>query len=160
MVIGCEESRRFAGITSTNKDSIRVPIDNSGMPLSLLGITVLVVEDEFLIALDTSQTMTDAGADKVLTARSCSEAVSLLDTGRCDVAILDVHLHSETSFELADLLADRSIPFVFATGYYDKAIIPERHGAAQVIQKPFRDGELVRTIEAIVCGPLISDIVG
>jgi hypothetical protein len=57
------------------------------------------------------------------------------------VAMLDVNLNGQLSYPIADALAARNVPFVFATGY-DKVDLPEGYQAYPVLQKPFHGSEL------------------
>ncbi|TIQ25766.1 MAG: response regulator, partial [Mesorhizobium sp.] len=87
---------------------------NKSAPLS--GLRILVVEDTFLVALDLSDELTDAGCDVVGPAPSVQEALEQIDGVELDGAVLDVNLHGERSFPLAEHLAARDVPFVFLTG--------------------------------------------
>lgn len=58
-----------------------------------------------------------------------------------DAAILDVNLNGELSYPLADILADRAVPFAFATGYGDSGH-PERHRDLTTLTKPCVDAEM------------------
>jgi CheY-like chemotaxis protein len=75
-------------------------------------------------------------------------ALSLAGEATFDVAMLDVNLAGETSFAVADLLAGRGIPFLFATGY-GLAGIEERYRDRPVLQKPFRAADLGAALEAL-----------
>jgi CheY-like chemotaxis protein len=90
-------------------------------PLS--GKSILVVEDEPLIAFDVMDTLTDAGANAVFV-RDCSAAIHKIDTGKIDAAILDIHLASdETCEEVCVRLGVEGIPFIFFTAYSDVPIL-------------------------------------
>ena len=62
---------------------------------------VLVVEDEFLVALDIAQQITEAGFEVVGPANSVAKAIALIDELGCDVAVLDVNLGHETAEPIA-----------------------------------------------------------
>jgi hypothetical protein len=62
------------------------------------------------------------------------------------VAILDVNLNGRPSFPLADLLADRGITFVFASGYSHLDGLPERWRSVPLVNKPYSRAELVAAI--------------
>jgi CheY-like chemotaxis protein len=64
------------------------------------------------------------------------------------MAILDVHLNGRDVFPLADRLAERRLPFVFATGYGARGI-PERHAGRPVLQKPFLPADLGRALAGL-----------
>lgn len=85
---------------------------------SLRGRHVLIVEDEYLLADDLSDALSDVGAKVVGPAGSIEQATALiLSREPIDVAILDVNLRGEMVFPVADALRQRGIPFAFATGY-------------------------------------------
>lgn len=111
----------------------------------LVGRRVLIVEDEFFIADDLATAVSKAGAMVVGPVSSQAEALRLLTSNSPDLAILDINLRGETSFAIADELATRHLPFVFATGY-DAWSIPERHANRAVWQKPFDIDALVAAL--------------
>jgi CheY-like chemotaxis protein len=73
------------------------------------------------------------------------EALERAKSVAFDVALLDVNLHGQESFPVADVLMERGIPFVFTTGF-GKTILPERFGRAPVMEKPFRLKDIHRAI--------------
>jgi|SRR5688500_1062907 CheY-like chemotaxis protein len=83
----------------------------------LAGASVLILEDEFLIALDAEQILKDLGVRQVAVAATLSEAIDRTRDGRFDVALLDVNVNGEMSFGLAQELRERGVPVVFTTGY-------------------------------------------
>jgi DNA-binding response OmpR family regulator len=80
-----------------------------------VSIRVLVVEDEFMIGLDVSQQLASAGYEVVGLATSVPKALRL--EPRCDVAVLDVNIGSETCDPVARKLRESGKPFVVLTGY-------------------------------------------
>ncbi len=113
------------------------------MPLS--GLTVLIIEDEFLIAADVQRIVEDAGATHVLLASSTATARGFLGADRpIDIAILDLKLGSEDGFPLADDLRKRRIPFVVATGLDKGADLRD----VVVVQKPYDDRQVLEALLA------------
>lgn len=90
---------------------------NVGLPLA--GHTVLVVEDEFFVGLEIAQTLEAAGAEIVGPARSLGEALEYAADDTIDMAVLDVDLDGEYSFDLARSLIERGVRVVFATAHAD-----------------------------------------
>jgi len=78
---------------------------------------ILVVEDNALVAFELSQTLARAGFDIVGPAASVDRALTLIKERGCDAAVLDIHLHGETSEAVAHVLAALAIPFMTMTGY-------------------------------------------
>jgi len=85
----------------------------------LLNRHILLVEDEYLIAWALQNELQCSGAHVIGPAASVEDALALLTNERVDGAILDVSLGREKVFSVAEALAARGIPFVFATGYSD-----------------------------------------
>jgi CheY-like chemotaxis protein len=103
--------------------------------MSLDGKRILLVEDEFLIVQDLARAFTEAGA-AVMTASGIAGALELIVANqKLDGAVLDINLQGEMAWPVADALAQRGVPFVFATGY-EADIIPERFAASRRWAKP------------------------
>src|SRR6516165_7200455 len=96
---------------------------------------VLIVEDEFFIALDIGQQLADEGFEVVGPAPSVSKALGLVAEPGCDVAILDVNLGGETSEAVAHKLQESHKPFVVLSGYSTEDKLPW-FGSAPVLPKP------------------------
>lgn len=108
----------------------------------LRGANVLLVEDESMISMLAEDVLESAGCAVVLAMRQ-AEALELAGEGAFDLAILDVNLGGgETSYPVADLLAARSIPFLFATGYSRDGLEPRFRDAVR-LQKPYSPQALV-----------------
>lgn len=112
-------------------------------PIALSG-TVLVVEDNMIIALEAEEVLTAMGADTVDMAASVREALRLIDASPPDRALLDVNLGSETSVAVAHRLAQLGIPFAFATGYGESFKVPPELGDVPVVKKPYGADSLRR----------------
>ncbi|KUO60561.1 MAG: hypothetical protein APF80_02570 [Alphaproteobacteria bacterium BRH_c36] len=110
---------------------------------------VLLVEDSILIALDAEVLVTELGAERVSIAASVLEGLRSITNSPPTLAILDVKLEGETSFPIADKLQEMQIPYVFATGYSDKATFPDRHKLAPCMTKPYNQQALRRVIEEL-----------
>jgi two-component sensor histidine kinase/ligand-binding sensor protein len=113
---------------------------------SVQGLSVLIVEDEALIALEAEAELLRAGTGAMTRAHSIEEAERCISSAPFDVAILDVNLNGRPSFPLADLLADRGISFVFASGYSHLHGLPERWRSVPLVNKPYSRAELVAAI--------------
>jgi DNA-binding response OmpR family regulator len=94
--------------------------------------------------------LTELGHEVVGIAGRLGPALELARDGGFDAAMLDVNLAGDRSFPVADLLIERGIPFLFATGYGLEGI-EEKYRDRPVLQKPFRAEELVAAVEALVC---------
>jgi CheY-like chemotaxis protein len=95
----------------------------------LAGRKVLLVEDDFFVADEIVRTLAEGGADVVGPAVSVQGALELIDqSAPLDGAVLDVNLNGEKVYPVADALAERGVPFVFATSC-SKEMIPRRYAA-------------------------------
>ena len=108
------------------------------------GLKILVVEDEPLIAMTLEDLLTDAGCTVVGPASSLKQGMRLVEQEAVDGAILDVNLGGEMVFPLADALVERSIPFVYVTGY-GKLLRACNHGRP-VLQKPYNNQQLLKIV--------------
>ena len=117
-------------------------------PESLTGLKILLVEDEAMIAMLVEDMLTDSGATVVGPAGGVRAALDAISTQQIDGALLDVNLGGEQSFEVADALASRNIPFVFVTGY-GGAGVRERYPDAPTLQKPFVTSDLERALSGL-----------
>ena len=102
----------------------------------LSGRTILLVEDEALIAMDLEMTLEDAGAEVVGPVTSLEDAVAQAGTGAFDAAILDIDLRGEDVFPAAEALQGRGVPFVFHSGHGARAELLARFPDAGLIEKP------------------------
>ena len=103
---------------------------------SLAGMSVLLVEDQSLIALDTEDILRRLGAKDVRLSPDAPHAVSTLQSFRPDTAILDFNLGDTTSEAVADQLVAMGVPFAFATGDGDSVMIPRHLRSVPVVRKP------------------------
>lgn len=116
-----------------------------------LGLRVLLVEDEPLIAIDGADMLRAMGVDDVVCVRSVTEGMSALDAGAFHAALLDLRLGQESSVPLAQRLAAMNIPFGFLTGFQDNAI-PQEFRGRPVVVKPFTAAQLEALLSSLV-GP-------
>jgi two-component sensor histidine kinase len=104
-------------------------------PASLKGSRVLIVEDAVLLALELETGLSDAGATVIGPAYELEEALALLDQP-IDAAVLDANLNGHSVTPVAEVLSQRGVPFVFATGYGETGGAPGGFDAP-VIRKPY-----------------------
>jgi CheY-like chemotaxis protein len=83
------------------------------------GRTILVVEDDFIVAFDIQSLLEEHGARVLGPASSVEEARAILARETPNLAVLDVNLNGDFVFPIADELRERQVPFVFATAYAD-----------------------------------------
>jgi PAS domain S-box-containing protein len=107
----------------------------AGRASSLKGARVLIVEDAVLLALELETGLSEAGAEVIGPAYELEEAMALLDRP-IDAAVLDANLNGQSVTPVAEALARRKVPFVFATGYGEAGGAPGGFDAP-VIRKPY-----------------------
>lgn len=97
---------------------------------------VLLVEDDYSVVKQLKRRFTQGGAIILGPASNVPEALALAQAAqRIDGAVLDINLQGELVFPVADVLADRGVRFVFATGH-NSTEIPARHKNIRLCSKP------------------------
>jgi DNA-binding response OmpR family regulator len=112
----------------------------------LTGLRVLLIEDEYLIAMDVEQLCRDFGAADVIVMHSLDELNGAPPA--FDVAILDIMLAGVSTLDFARRLYDKGVPFIFASGCGDPeetaAIFPD----VAMVTKPYAGEDLIRAVAA------------
>ncbi|MFD1704278.1 HWE histidine kinase domain-containing protein [Methylopila henanensis] len=116
----------------------------------LADMRLLLVEDQMLIAMDVEAMLAASGMTNVSTSGSAAEALRHLMQYAPDAAVLDVNLGDGTSIAVAEELVRRDIPFVFATGYGDRSMIPEAFSGVPIVRKPYDVQALIRGLEQAI----------
>lgn len=121
-------------------------------PSSLRDRTVLVLEDEPLIAMMTSGLIKELSGTVLGPFANTRAAEGALGAD-IDLAILDVNIAGDFAYPLADRLVERGVPVIFVTGYHIGAIEP-RFAGRPVLTKPVdRDELAVALIQGIADRP-------
>jgi DNA-binding response OmpR family regulator len=115
------------------------------------GLRLLILEDEFLIAMDVEQLCRDHGAQEVVIARSLAEIDQDSLASQFDAAIVDLMLDGVSTLDFARLLRDRGLPFVFASGYSDVEELKSSFPGVQLVGKPYAGNDLIEAVAA-ACG--------
>ena len=106
---------------------------------------ILVVEDEFLIALDIAAVLEQAGLAVIGPASTVGDALEAIAQQEVHGALLDAHLAGEPVGRVADALKARAIPFAFVSGY-GREQLPAAYQDAQLVKKPFTGRDLLAAI--------------
>lgn len=110
----------------------------------LIDVRVLVVEDEYLIAIELASALEDEGVEVIGPASTLAQGQELCRAGkRIDGAILDINLRGENVYPLADALRDEAVPFLFSTGCSTHEI-PDRFIDVPLCAKPMGSSEILR----------------
>ena len=118
------------------------------MGTSLAGCSVLIAEDEFLVAFHWETVLEEHGAS-VKTAASVEDAMPAAQDG-IDCAVLDVSLLDGDVFPIADILQARGIPFVFHSGHANLDDLVGRYPGAEALTKPATEAVMVRALERVL----------
>ena len=115
------------------------------------GKRILVVEDELMIRMLLEDMLGELGYVVAAEAAHLDEALDAANNAAFDVAILDVNLNGEPILPVADALAARGTPFVFATGYGERGL-PEAYRDRPTLKKPFQIEGLERMLQSALKG--------
>lgn len=108
-----------------------------------------------MVAMLMEDLLEELGHQVTGSAAHLSEGLTLARTGEFDFAVLDINLGGASSGEIAEVLAQRGIPFMFASGYGRTGLPPERLEAV-VIQKPFDVPTLSAALDQLLGGELAA----
>lgn len=108
--------------------------------------SVLVVEDEALIAMDLQALLEDAGYRVLGPANSSAAALALIDADEPDVALLDVNLGRSDAFGVASILTERKTQVIFLTGHTAHKL-PPAHRHLPLVSKPYLPQVLLQAVE-------------
>ena len=121
------------------------------MPSLLDGLRILVLEDEFLIAMDVEQLCRDYGAGDVVIARDLAEIEPQDVVAQFDAAIVDLMLGGASTLDFASRLRQKGVPFIFASGHSDADEIKAAFPGIRLVAKPYSGDDLIEAVAA-ACG--------
>lgn len=141
----CNEVRLFGIVFRSSGHDEGEFMDAANPPL--LGRSIMVVEDEYLIALNIEAAAAELGAKVWGPFSRVDEALATVQTKGAlpDAAILDINVNGQRVFPLADYLQERNVPLVFATGY-DDWTIPDNLASVPRFEKPAHPVRLLRAL--------------
>ncbi len=113
-----------------------------------MGRSILVVEDEPLIALDVQECLQDEGA-QVFCAQTLANAVLLADRPGLSAAVLDYELAGKVGHSVCDRLMKQSVPFLFYSGW-DANELHDRWGNVRILSKPVLPQEIVSALRELL----------
>jgi len=123
---------------------------------ALAGKRILLVEDEFFVAMALEELLRSLGCHVVGPSGELDEAVGLAGAEALDAAVLDVDLRGRAVFPVAEVLAERGIGFVLATGHEADAL-PESFRDVPRLRKPFQAREIQSALVAAVAATAPPD---
>lgn len=98
--------------------------------------------------------LADVGCTSVKTAASVEQALELIGANDFDVAMLDMNLNGDRTHAIADALAAKGVPFVFATGYAGR--MREGYGGRPILTKPYQAQQLVTILIELLATDLVA----
>ncbi|MBZ9794364.1 response regulator [Mesorhizobium sp. ES1-4] len=107
--------------------------------------SILVVEDEWLIAEDVASRLRVAGYPVVGPVSSVAAALRLVEADKVDMALLDIQLNGETSLPVARILLDRGTPFAFVTGFGNRDV-PAPFRNCKFVSKPASEAAILAAV--------------
>ncbi|MCH8685853.1 response regulator [Pedomonas mirosovicensis] len=117
----------------------------------LQGKTVLLVEDEPIVAMLVEDMLAGLGVGIIGPAARLEEAISMAQNENFDAAVLDVKLGGQNSVAVATVLQQRAIPYILATGF-DSPTSPDYGRDVPVLNKPYLQDDLERALEQALSG--------
>tara|TARA_R110002051_G_scaffold75791_1_gene137771 strand:- start:302 stop:2212 length:1911 start_codon:yes stop_codon:yes gene_type:complete len=112
--------------------------------------SILIVEDEFIVANDLSCFLKNENYNVLGIAASVDEALQFIDKQIPEMVLLDIHLKGElTGIDLARILQKISVPFIYLSAYSNKSILDEAKSTKPYgfLVKPFREKDILITLE-------------
>jgi|SRR5271155_3877745 CheY-like chemotaxis protein len=116
------------------------------------GGSVFLVEDEVMIRMMVADMLEELGYSIAAESGEISDALKLAQSVEFDLAILDVNVNGKVISPVADMIASRNRPFIFATGYGSSGL-PAEYRDRPALQKPFQIETLGRAIEQALKRP-------
>lgn len=123
---------------------------SSDTPRALAGRSIMLVEDEALVAMDVENALIDAKANVIGPISDIDASVAIARDAHIDAAILDINLNGRDVFPAADLLQARGVPFIFQTGHGQEQDLQDRYPDVPVCQKPMDIQLLLRVLSALL----------
>jgi CheY-like chemotaxis protein len=115
------------------------------------GCSVFLVEDEVMIRMMVADMLEELGYSVAAEAGEIGEAVRLAQSTEFDLAILDVNVNGKVISPVAEVIASRNRPFIFATGYGAQGL-PEEFRDRPTLQKPFQMETLAQVLSTTLKG--------
>jgi CheY-like chemotaxis protein len=122
----------------------------------LTGRRILVVEDEFLLAMELETLLERRGCTVLGPVPTVRQALATLEEQRPEMALVDVNLKGELATPIAVALRERGIPFVLLTGYSDRQLSEPELREAPRLDKPVNGHELKSALTRALQGARTS----
>ena len=138
------------GVRQSMAPSRKIPSDSRRGSQSILARkSILIVEDEPLVALDLHATLSTVGAS-LISAATSGEAIKLIGYADVSAAIVDVQLGREDATQVCNVLEQRRIPFVFYTGRAAETVLLAAWSTIPILKKPAKPQVIISALEALL----------
>jgi len=115
----------------------------------LQGTRILIIEDEFLIAMELERLLADAGAETICPCRTVEDALLATENNSFSAAILDFCIGQQIVTPVAHRLASRGVPFIFYTAQTVEDTIRSEWPTCQIISKPAHSQDILNAIASL-----------
>jgi CheY-like chemotaxis protein len=122
-------------------------LGTSSMPTSERKHRILVVEDEAMVSMLLEDMVLDCGGEIVGPVARFNDALELAHKAEFGVAVLDLNLNGTLSYPIAEVIRERGIPVIFATGYGADGVL-DRFSDRPTLQKPFSQQDFAEAVAA------------
>lgn len=112
------------------------------------GLRLLVVEDQFFVAMEVNDLISNLGAEVVGPFARLNDALDAVQRREIDGGVLDVKLDSERSYPIVDILLARCRPVLLVTGG-DTVDIPDKYRGLPYLPKPFEPARFQEMVQAV-----------
>ena len=102
---------------------------------------IMIVEDDALLSMMMEDMVRELGAEDVFVCNDHAAAARAARDADIDCGILDVFVRAAPTYDVADILGERGIPFIFCSGITQKEL-DERHRHRPFLSKPYSDNDL------------------
>lgn len=113
-----------------------------------LATSVLIIEDEWMIARDLRRIVGDLGHEVAAVAATKTDAVAAAKRHKPGLVLADVQLADNSSGieAVGEILADRKTPTIFITAFPERLLTGERPEPTYLISKPYSPAKIQATI--------------
>lgn len=114
----------------------------------LSGMSVLVVEDEYYLAMEMAEQIERVGGSVLGPFATADDGLAGLSGRKPDCALVDINTGEGPSFVLADALLARALPFAFLTGY-DAGSVSDRFSGIERVEKPAQTRTVIEALSRL-----------